>query len=139
MKALKSDINCTVQKMDPDKKATVVLIPFLNTKKSQVIPVRESLTWFSGKMEKELQVFDRSMSAWETEVALAILDDLAEQVTGLRSKMHMAMRSMQPKIQKAVISQCVDVANLAHMIASSHHPRLSHYRNGKGNHHEKSL
>jgi len=117
--------------MDTDRKATVVAMPFMNAKKSQAIPVRESLFWFSGKMEEDLQVFDRSISAWETEVALAILDDLDEQVIELRSKFLMAMRNTQPKIQNAVINQCVQVANLAHMIASCHHPMLSRCRNGK--------
>jgi hypothetical protein len=131
MRAMKRDIIYTVQKMDIDRKATVVSIPSMNTNKVQAIPVRESLSWFSGKMEEELQAFDRSMSAWETEVALAILDDLDEQVIELRSKFLMAMRCAQPKIQNAVINQCVQVANLAHMIASCHHPILSHFRKGK--------
>ena len=103
----------------------------MKTKKSRAIPVRESLSWFSGKMEEELQVFDRSVSAWETEFALAILDDLDEQVIELRSKFLTAMRCTQLKIQNAVINQCVQVANLAHMVASSHHPILSHCRKGK--------
>ncbi|MGD9971990.1 MAG: hypothetical protein AB7S77_02900 [Desulfatirhabdiaceae bacterium] len=131
MKAIKRDINYTVQKMDADKKAAVVLIPFLNRNKHQTIPVRESLTWFSGKMETELLDFDETMSAWETEIALGILDDLDEQVIALRSKLLMAMRSLQPQIQNEVIDQCVEVANLAQMIASSHHPKFSHYRNGR--------
>jgi hypothetical protein len=131
MKAMQRDVKYTVQNMDADRKATVVAIPFTNAKKSQAIPVRESLSWFSGKMEEELQVFDRSISAWETELAQAILDDLDEQVIELRSKFLTAMRNTQPKIQNAVINQCVQVANLAHMIASSHHPILSHYRKGK--------
>jgi hypothetical protein len=46
----------------------------------------------------------------------------------------MAMGSTQQKIQHAVIDQCVQVANLAHMIASTHHPILSHCRNGKSVH-----
>jgi hypothetical protein len=131
MKAMQRDVKYTVQNMDADRKATVVAIPFTNAKKSQAIPVRESLSWFSGKMEEELQVFDRSISAWETELAQAILDDLDEQVIELRSKFLTAMRNTQPKIQNAVINQCVQVANLAHMIASCHHPMLSRCRNGK--------
>lgn len=131
MRAMERDIEYTVQKMDTDRKTTLVSIPSINTKKSRAIPVRESLSWFSGKMEEELRVFDRSVSAWETEFALAILDDLNEQVIELRSQFLTAMRCTQPKIQHAVIGQCVQVANLAHMIASSHHPILSHCRNGK--------
>ena len=131
MRALKRDIKYTVQKMNTDRKTTLVSVPSMNTNKSQAIPVRESLSWFSGKMEEELQVFDRSISAWETELALVILDDLDEQVIELRSKFLTAMRNTQPKIQNAVIDQCVQVANLAHMIASSHNPILSHCRKGK--------
>jgi hypothetical protein len=71
---------------------------------------------------------------WETEFTLAILDDLDEQVIKLRSQFLTAMGSMQPKNQHAVIDKCVQVANLAHMIASSHHPILSHCRNGKSVH-----
>ncbi|MBI5593442.1 MAG: hypothetical protein HY881_23555 [Deltaproteobacteria bacterium] len=128
---MKRDIKYTVEKINTDRKTTLVSIPSMNTKKNRAIPVRESLSWFSGKMEEELQVFDRSMSAWETEFALAILDDLSEQVIELHSKFIMAMRSTQPKIQNAVINQCVQVANLAHMVASSQNPILSHCRNGK--------
>jgi hypothetical protein len=131
MRAMKRDIKYTAQKMNTDRKSTLVSIPSMNTQKSRAVPVRESLSWFSGKMEEELQVFDRSISAWETEFALSILDDLNEQVIELRSKFIMAMRSTQPKIQNAVINQCVQVANLAHMIAASQHPILCHCRNGK--------
>ncbi|MBI5589179.1 MAG: hypothetical protein HY881_01720 [Deltaproteobacteria bacterium] len=128
---MKNDIKDPVQNMDTDRKATVVPMPFMNTKQSRDIPVRESLSWFSGKMEEELRIFDSTMSAWETEAALAILDDLDEQVIELRSQFLIAMRGTQPKVQNAVINRCVQVANLAHMIASCHHPILSHCRKGK--------
>jgi hypothetical protein len=133
MRAMERNIEDSVQKMDTGRKTTLVPIPFMNTTKSQAFPapVRKSISWFSGKMEEELQVFDRCMSPWETEFALAILDDLDEQVIELRSQFIEAMRCVQPKIQDAVINQCVQVANLAHMIASSHHPELSHCRMGK--------
>ena len=131
MSAMERDIESTVHKMDDYRKTTFVPISFMNTKNSQAIPVRESLSWFSGKMEKELQAFDRNVFAWETEFAMAVLDDLDEQVIELRSQFLTAMGCTQPKIQHAVIDQCVQVANLAHMIASSHHPILSHCRKGK--------
>ncbi|MFZ3048569.1 MAG: hypothetical protein WA151_21860 [Desulfatirhabdiaceae bacterium] len=131
MRATTRDIKYTVQEIHPNRNAVVVPIPSMNTIKSKAIPVRKSLAWFSEKMEEELQVFDSSMSAWETEVTLAILDDLDEQVINLRSKFLMAMRSAQPNFQNSVIRQCVQVANLAHMIASCHHPTLNHCRKGK--------
>ncbi len=131
MKAMKREVKCTVQQMNTDRKKTLVSIPSPNAHKSRSIPVRESLSWFSGKMEDELQLYERSMSPWETEFALAILDDLDEQMSELRSRFFQAMASTHPKIQNAVINQCVQVANLAHMIASCHHPVLSHGRNGK--------
>jgi hypothetical protein len=131
MRAMERDIEYTVHKMDDDRKTTFVPISFMNTKNSQTIPVRESLSWFSGKMEEALQAFDRSAFAWETEFAMAVLDDLNEQVIELRSQFLTAMRCTQPKIQHAIIDQCVQVANLAHMIASSYHPILSHCRRGK--------
>jgi hypothetical protein len=131
MSAIKREIESTVQKINAYRKTTLVPSSSTNTKKSRANPVRESLSWFSGKMEKELQAFDRNMYAWETEFSLAILDDLDEQVIELRSQILMAMGCTQQKNQHAVIDQCVQVANLAHMIASSHHPILSHCRNGK--------
>jgi hypothetical protein len=131
MSALKRESKNTIQNKDTDRKTPLVPISSMNIKKSRSIPVRESLSWFSGKMEDELQLYERSMSPWETEFALAILDDLDEQITELRSKFFLAMVSSHPEIQNSVINQCVQVANLAHMIASSHHPILSHCRNGK--------
>jgi hypothetical protein len=131
MRAMKRDVDYTVQHMDADRKSTLVPIP---STKSQTVPIRESLSWFSRKMEIELQVFDKSLCAWETEVALAILDDLDEQIIELRSKFLMAMKCTEPGIQNDVINQCVQVANLAHMIASCHHPTLSHCRMGKSVH-----
>jgi hypothetical protein len=131
MIALKREIKYTVQNTDADRKTPLVPIPSINIEKSRSIPVRESLSWFSGKMEDELQLYEKSMFPWETEFALAILDDLDEQITELRSKFFLAMVSSHPEIQNSVINQCVQVANLAHMIASSHHPILSHCRNGK--------
>ena len=81
MSAIKREIKYTVQKIRmPTEKQRLFRVPSTNIKKSRSIPVRESLSWFSGKMEKELQAFDRNMYAWETEFALAILDDLDEQV-----------------------------------------------------------
>jgi hypothetical protein len=128
---MKRDIKCTVQKMDAYRRKTIVSIPFLNSPKSRTIPVRESLSWFSGKMEEELQVVERLMFPWETEFTLTILDDLDEQMTELRSSFLLAMASTDSENQNTVINQCVQVANLAHMIASCHHPMLSHCRNGK--------
>ena len=85
-----------------------------------------------GKMEEELRVFDSSMSAWETEIALAILDELDEKVAELRSKFLSAMRRTHPEIQDTVIDQCVQVANLAHMIKTiCQHPIFSRCRKGK--------
>jgi hypothetical protein len=131
MRATTRDIKYTVQEIHTNRNAVIVPIPSMNTKKSNTIPVRESLAWFSEKMEEELHVFDSSLSAWETEVALAILDDLEDQVIELRSKFLMAMRCAQPNFQNAVIKQCVQVANLAHMIASCHHQTHNHCRKGK--------
>jgi hypothetical protein len=131
MKVIKRVIPYAVIKTDADRKAAVVPISSVNLKKKRAIAVRESLSWFSEKMEQELQEFDTKLSAWETEVALAILDDLDEQVIALRSNLFMAMKGIQPGLEHAVINQCVQVANLAHMIASCHHPMLSHCRNGK--------
>ena len=131
MRAMKRDIQNIVQKMDIDRETTLVPIPSINSKKSRVSPVRESLSWFSGKMEEDLQVVEKFISPWETEFGLVILDDLDEQITELRSKFLVAMAKAHPKNQNAVINQCVQVANLAHMIASCHHPILSRCRNGK--------
>lgn len=131
MRAAERDIEYTVQKMDTVRKKVFVPMPSKNTKISRDIPVRESLSWFSEKMEKELRAFDRFISPWETEFALALLDDLDEQVIELHSRILSAMGSTQHKMKQAVIDRCVQVANLAHMIASSHHPILSHRRNGK--------
>jgi len=117
--------------MGPDRKATIFPIPSMSAKKCTSIPVRKSISWFSEKMEEELQSVDNSVSAWETELALAILDDLDEQAIKLRSQLRLAMRSAQPDIQNTVIDQCVQVANLAHMIATCHHPIFSHYRKGE--------
>jgi len=103
----------------------------MNSKKNRAIPLRESLSWFSGKMEEELRDADKSISAWETEVPLAIMDDLFENVMELRSQFLDARRYTQPAIGDAVIKGCVQVANLAQMIASSHHPVFSHCRKGK--------
>jgi hypothetical protein len=128
---MKRDIQNTVQKMDTDRETTLVPVPSINTKKRRASPVRESLSWFSGKMEEDLQVVEKFISSWETEFALVILDDLDVQTTELRSKFLSAMAGTSPKIQNAVINQCVQVANLAHMIASCQHPILSRCRYGK--------
>jgi len=134
MRDMERDIKYTVQKTYADRKTSLVPNPSMSTEKRLAMPVRESLSWFSGKMEEELQVIDRTTTAWETEFALAILDDLNEQVVELHSHCLKAMQCMQPQIQDAVINQCVQVANLAHMIASCHHPILSHCRKGKAVH-----
>ena len=131
MNAMKKNIQHGDHDVNSDRKAQVILMTSMNGRENRARPVRESLSWFSEKMEQELAVFDSSLSAWETEAALAILEDMEEQVTHLRSNFIIAMKSGQPKVQDSVIDQCVQVANLAHMIASSHHPVLSHYRNGK--------
>jgi hypothetical protein len=131
MRAIKRDVGYTAQKMNPSRECTVIPISSMSAKQSLTIPVRESLSWFSGKMEEALQASDTTLSSWETELTLAILDDLDEQVIELRSKLLLSMRCAAPKIQKVVVDQCVQVANLAHMIASCHHPILSHFRKGK--------
>lgn len=131
MNAMKNDIQHRDHSIDMDRKASLIVVTSVTGKKGRGKPVRESLSWFSEKMEQELTVCDNSLSAWETEAALAILDDLEEQVTHLRSKLIIAMKGGQPNVQDSVIDQCVQVANLAHMIASSRHPVFSHYRNGK--------
>ena len=131
MRALKRNIRQTLPKMNDNRCATVVRMPARNIAKIGTSPARESLSWFSQKMEQELMDYDSSLSAWETEIALALLDDLDEQVVELRSRLLMAMKGAQPNIRDTVIRKCVEVANLAHMIASSQHPILCHYRKGK--------
>ena len=129
MRARKRDIEYPFKKLYSANKAPVA-IPSRIPINIRPLRIRESLSWFSEKMEKDLQGFDRSMSAWETESAVAILDDLNEKVIELRSKFVLAMRCTHPNLPEAVINQCVEVANLAHMIASCQHPTLCHYRKG---------
>ncbi len=129
MSARKRDIEYPFKKPYSVSKAPVA-IPSRIKRDVKPLRIRESLSWFSEEMEKQLQVVDQSMLAWETECAVAILDDLNEKVIELRSKFVSAMQCTHPNLPEVVISQCVEVANLAHMIASCQHSTLCQYRKG---------
>lgn len=131
MKTMKKDISYTEPKEYSKKKLTVVPLRSPQTKKNRPIAIRDSLLWFSEKMEADLQASDQTASAWETEAELAILDDLDNQITKLRAQLRQALQNTQPEAEGDVIEQCVQVANLAHMIASCHHPMLRYFRKGK--------
>lgn len=82
--------------------------------------IRPSVLWFARWMEQKLRINDSKKTGWGTESFIFLFARLFDEVHELEKALSQYLTQDYPKtdkIKEAVISECADVANFAHMIA----------------------
>ena len=96
--------------------------------------LRDTIAIFAEAMELKLRRDDDLKSAWETELAMALLDQLWDEALELHDAFRTYHATAEDPEGKAVMMECVDVANFAMMIFSQIHPLTRHNRQGRAVH-----
>lgn len=96
--------------------------------------IRDTLIIFAEAMDKKLRRDDATKSAWETDSMFLLIDWLHDESTELEEAFLTYQTTANDPEGKALMLECVDVANQAMMIFSHLHPLTRHNRRGHAIH-----
>ena len=92
--------------------------------------LRDTVAIFAEAMELKLRRDDDKNSAWETELAMALLDQLWDEALELHDAFRTYHATAEDPEGKAVMNKCLSVAEFAMKIYSQLHPLTRHNRRG---------
>ena len=96
--------------------------------------IRDTIIIFAEAMDRKLRRDDDKKCAWETDLLAVLRDELAGEYLELRDALHIYENTTDDPEGKALMLECVDLANQAMMIFSQLHPLTRHNRRGVAQH-----